>query len=211
MVLSVALPPCRPSPGEKAAFDGHSLSTTFPWPNPSAAPLATRTCALKLALRGGAWISEEETVQETGAPVRAEASNMPLSAQGMDDTLLDDFVEKCAAAALQDGGVGGGVLAGDGALGEMPYDEFVWSRQFAEQGFDPLFMLGMTEEQAEAARVEWVSRIMDGDEDVDQLSEVRQSANVDVLHAHRPQSHGHACTHARARAHSTIGTKATAW
>ena len=153
------LPPaamlCRPVPPTRGAC----------WP--------PRTRLRTLALRGGAWISEEV---DDDAQVRVDGNAMgpagPASRQtaadglAAEDNSLDDFVERCAAAALQTGG-GQGVVPTD-----MPYEDFVWTREFAEQGFDPLFMLGMTEEQAEIARKEWVSRVMDGEDDIDQLCEV---------------------------------------
>ena len=89
------------------------------------------------------------------------------------DKTLDDFVEKCAAAysaAKSDGG--GEKRLGQGRPAkDMVFEDFVWSQEFAEQGFDPLFMMGMTADEAERARKEWVTRIMDGDDDVDELSE----------------------------------------
>ncbi len=132
-----------------------------------------RTRPRALALRGGAWISEEVDDDAQGRDDgNAMAPTVPASRQAAADGLaaednsLDDFVDRCAAAALQTGG-GQGVVPTD-----MPYEDFVWTREFAEQGFDPLFMLGMSEEQAEIARKEWVSRVMDGEDDIDQLCEV---------------------------------------
>ena len=121
-----------------------------------------------LALRGGAWISEEEEVAEIPELEPAAAAQRgQQEMQAMSEDALDAFVEKCALEATQRKAAGGPAEA---PL-DMPYEDFVWTREFAEQGFDPLFMSGMTEEQAECARREWVSRIMDGEDDVDQLSE----------------------------------------
>jgi len=129
-----------------------------------------------LTLRGGAWISEEVADDATDraegkespptGPAGLQPAGLQAAADGLaaEDTALDDFVERCAAAVKKGGGEG--LVPTD-----MPYEDFVWTKEFAEQGFDPLFMLGMTEEQAEIARKEWVSRIMDGEDDVDQLCE----------------------------------------
>jgi hypothetical protein len=121
-----------------------------------------------LALRGGAWISEEEEDAGEERGSLAHKVSDPLEVQAMTEDALDAFVEQCAAQAAE----AKKATRSKGTVpADMPYEDFVWTREFAEQGFDPLFMIGMTEEQAELARTEWVSRIMHGDDDADQLSE----------------------------------------
>lgn len=115
------------------------------------------------ALRGGAWISEEEEAVDKAGLEHADEQDV----QAMTEDALDAFVEKCAQEATKTRATGGEMNVPP----DMPYEDFVWTREFAEQGFDPLFMTGMTEEQAECARKEWISRIMDGEDDADQLSE----------------------------------------
>ena len=145
---------------------------------------APGTVRWSMCLRGGAWISEEEAEDILGS---AAAPRNPLDSMTLDDTALDDWVDRCAAAAV----LPGARKDGAGAVADVPYEEFVWSKEFAEQGFDPLFMLGMTEEQAEAARQEWVSRIMDGDDDVDQKSEhLKNEGNRVVNEARRLKAEG---------------------
>jgi len=75
---------------------------------------------------------------------------MCVHLQAETDKALDDFVEKCAAAAVRKGGAGGNVSSGSAT--DMAFEDYVWSQDFADQGFDPLFMMGMTEEQTESAR-----------------------------------------------------------
>jgi hypothetical protein len=99
-----------------------------------------------LALRGGAWI-EEEGVEDDHESCPTGATP---DVQQMTDKTLDDFVEKCAAAHAAAKAAGGSdVMGGSGGqvATDMPYEDFVWTQEFAEQGFDPLFMMGMTEEQ----------------------------------------------------------------
>lgn len=77
-------------------------------------------------------------------------TDAPPDVQLMNDKTLDDFVEKCAAAhAAAKAAGGGGAMGGSGGqvATDMPYEDFVWTQEFVEQGFDPLFMMGMTEEQ----------------------------------------------------------------
>eukprot|EP00960_Hanusia_phi_P029900 748255-Hanusia_phi.AAC.4 len=66
---------------------------------------------------------------------------------------------------------GGRSSANQTTSDEQAFEEFIWSKSFVDQGLDPLFMDGLTEEEAERARNEWLHAIMEGEENEEEAAE----------------------------------------